>query len=108
MKTELLEKLKAAKSKEEVADLISDAKKTDEVKALSPEDLDDVAGGTGEEEFDWKGMLITVYDHFGPAVTYNVLRDSFGVSDKVIDNAKNSNMPERDAFIFILDALFGA
>ena len=60
MKTELLEKLKAAKSKEEVADLISDAKKTDEVKALSPEDLDDVAGGTGEEEFDWKGMLITV------------------------------------------------
>ena len=87
MKKELLEKLKSAKSKEEISALIHEFRESppDSVQELSMEDLDGVAGGLTEEGKLMLDMILNIYNYMGFSVAASFLKDYCGATQKQID-----------------------
>ena len=91
MANELLEKLKAAKDKEEISAILEKLKK--EKEELSADDLDGVTGGASAEGADLellKEAIILCAENDMVATAISLLKDYFGIDYSLIRQAKIS------------------
>ena len=99
MKKELLEKLKSAKSREELSELFHTLPKpaAKGAQELSKEDLDGVAGGADQDKTDYLEFILAVYDCFGPDMTIIMLKSELGVPGEYINTMLKRYTDPRDA-----------
>ena len=100
MANELLEKLKAAKSKEELSALLKK-----EATELSPDDLKEVSGGASVEDVDretLKELILCMVELDMIDVAIHSLEDWFGIDYQPIYQAKASSLGGHKGVIYFI------